>query len=187
MHYNHVMNDIETLGVESNAIILSLGAVAFNLEEQDAFDDITSDRCFYARLDLDEQVAKGRSVSPSTVAWWINQNKDAKKVFNEVGFEVARAIGDYHQFRADTGAVISWGNGNMFDTVLLRSLWKDFGAEWPFMFRNDMDLRTLRLAAGEPAYPKIAMVEHNALDDAKYQVICAQMYHQIITPIDLAK
>lgn len=68
---NHVMLDLETLGTEHDAMIISIGAVAFR------FDDvpILADRFFYTAVDIERSSG---SISPSTVNWWLKQSDEAR-------------------------------------------------------------------------------------------------------------
>ena len=74
----------------------------------------------------------------------------------------------------------------MFDNATMRSLYEDFemACSYPVNFRSDLDLRTYKIAAGSPDMAnriKRIGTYHNALDDAKYQVLCAQYYNKVIT------
>ena len=58
---NHLMIDCETLSLETNAVIATIGAVVFRLDgEVEILDSL------YLRLTLDDQVQMGRHISADT-------------------------------------------------------------------------------------------------------------------------
>ena len=182
--YSHVSFDIETLDTTSSALVLSIGAVKFNLEDDEAYDEIKddSDRCFYASLELQTQIDAGRTISADTLGWWMNQSREAQKVFTENKFDTVGALCDLATFCKGTN--FAWGNGNMFDNIIIRNLYGSYKMTYPYHFTRDLDLRTLKIAAGNP---KIQIhteadtnVKHNALDDAVFQAVLAQQFWKSI-------
>lgn len=186
--YKDVMVDIETMSTETNAQVVSIGAVRFRLDTQDDINSIhDTDRTFYARLNLKEQEEEmGRDSDPDTLAWWSKQSKAARAVFDEKEEDVGPALLRFVEFCK--GAKRIWGNGNMFDNAIIRDLCDDAGVEYPFYYSQDLDVRTLTylwnsvtnwLSKGKR--PEVNLgAEHDALDDAKRQVIqCQIMYNQI--------
>lgn len=170
----NIMVDIETLDTQGSAVVVSIGAVAFDPSNPSVpFVD------FYVEFtdDLDVQVAAGRTMSPSTLRWWLEQGAMAKQVFSS---NVDRA-----PFRNSTGAGIQqfcdfvnnnggkeallWGNGSDFDNVILASLLKDMGFKQPWRFYNNRCYRTLKGLPGAPEKVRRAGTHHNALDDAATQ------------------
>ena len=67
--------DFETLSLKDNANLLALGAVAIDT----ATGTITSE--FYAAIDPRQQ--PGRDIDPSTVLWWLRQDKAAQNKLTE--------------------------------------------------------------------------------------------------------
>lgn len=176
--YPEVMGDIETLSTETHAVVLSIGAVRFALDGNDTWETLTDDRCVYTVIDQHAQLEIERHVSASTKAWWAQQSPEARTVLTATPVSVPEGLKAFSALCA--GASNLWGNGNMFDNAILRSLYKDFDTAYPIPYWGDLDLRTLKLIAGidKPSVPK--GVAHNALDDAKYQVLCAQEYWRTI-------
>ena len=64
---NRMMIDLETLDTEPTAIVISAGIVVF--------DTVASNITFseHFMLDMDHQLSKGRSISMSTIKWWLQQ------------------------------------------------------------------------------------------------------------------
>lgn len=173
--YSECMVDIESLSTRSNAVVLSIGAVLFDLDEQDTYETLAEDgRCFFALLDIDEQIAAGRHISGSTLMWWMRQNSMAKKeTFNEKGRQpVDNVLKSLWPFLAKANM---WGNGANFDNPIIASLYEDYGYDPP-PFWQARDLRTLKYVSSDSAEHIERGVEHSAIEDAQYQVLCAQAH-----------
>ena len=189
--YTEAMVDIETLGTNNNAIVLSIGAVVFNLSDWDEYDGMRDDRVFHIRMNLKEQEDKGMKADIDTVRWWMGQNKAAQAALklDDEGCHVWEALNLLDEWweRAGGGKhkLNSWGNGPNFDQKIVTSLYHHFDRQPPWYYRQERCLRTLRDLAGKPDLKNSGIVrgvEHNALEDAKFQVLCAQFYYQKIFP-----
>jgi len=179
--YNDVMVDIETLSTEKDAVVLSIGAVRFRMDSIDDEDSLNEPgRCFYGRLDEWDQEAMGRDIDTSTMKWWKKQDKEARAVFDEEAEPVATVLDNFTNFCV--GAKRMWGNGNTFDNVIIKDLYQDYGKEYPVNYWNDLDMRTLTYLwnfvtnwESKGKRPDVIMgTSHNALDDAKRQVVQSQ-------------
>lgn len=169
-----LMVDLETMSLKSNALVLSIGAVKFELHNKGV------EGKFEVILEVKEQEAKGRDISISTAFWWMNQNAAARSVFYDSSNRVAvpHALKQFNDFSKGCDRI--WGNGANFDNVILRSLYDNFGVPYNFKFWQDMCYHTLKTLAGNPKIEIERGVEHNALADAEYQAHCAQEYYQFI-------
>ena len=185
--YPDIMVDLETLGTDTDCQVLSIGAVKFRL---DTVDDITTimepRRSFYARLDEVDQGKRGRSADASTVKWWGEQSAEARAVFDEPREGTSRALKRFLKWAK--GCKRIWGNGNMFDNAIVRSLCRDYDLEYPVPYWSDLDVRTLTRVwnlltnmGSKGKRPQINLgEEHNALDDARRQVIqCQLMFNEL--------
>jgi exodeoxyribonuclease VIII len=160
----HIMIDLETMGTRADAPIISIGAVAF--------DASGIDREFYCTVSLHSAVRSGAVIDPSTVLWWLGQNKAAQDALTDTQDEAVglkEALLDFMQFacayRDNLKGV--WGNGASFDNVLMHESGKRCNVPmWEFW--KDKCYRTVK-----GMYPDVAMVRsgthHNALDDARSQ------------------
>jgi hypothetical protein len=185
--YSDVMVDLETLSTETNAVVLSIGAVKFRLDVVDDIDSIKEeDRNFYSRVDEHDQEEQGRDVDLNTVDWWNKQSDGARQVFSEEGEPPAIALQRFLDFCK--GCKRIWGNGNMFDNAIIRDMCDDYGLEYPVPYYRDLDVRTLTYLwnlltnwGSKGRRPEIILgEEHNALDDARRQVLqCQLMYKDI--------
>jgi hypothetical protein len=72
--------DVETLGVESNAVILSAALIHFDPEKRPTYQDLIDDACF-VKFKAKEQGHNGRTISKSTLEWWKTQHEYVKKHF----------------------------------------------------------------------------------------------------------
>lgn len=165
---DNVMIDLETLGVSSSSIIVSLGAVWF-----DGKDRLGAE--FYQVFDLDDQAKYGRTINPSTVKWWMNQSEGARAVFQKPPTKTSTVLADFVDFLGEGNKWAKvWGNGVDFDNVLLGTLYETYGLQKPWSFGNNRCFRTLKnLVPSIP--PDREGVHHNALDDARYQARWANM------------
>lgn len=169
----HLMTDIETLSTEANATVLSIGSVAFDPATGHKFDK------FYTTVEIKDQMNKGRHVDPGTIAWWFKQSQEARDAIFKDPVSAERALMDFRHFctiesMLTSSQVYIWGNGNTFDNMILRSMYKDYNIEYPAHYRNDLDLRTFFFMGKQLTDNEIKVertgVYHNALDDAEYQV-----------------
>lgn len=179
--YKELMIDWETLSLDpETAPVLSVGIVVFNLDDEDSYDTLDSeDRSQHTTFDVQSQLDAGRKMSYDVVRWWIQQGKMAQNaVFKETGYRVHKWLYDFYDI---LGPMNVWGNGSIFDVSLLESLSRTFDVPIPkLMFRQTRDLRTLRYLAGNPNMQIPRGTAHDALEDAKYQVLCAQAYWRMI-------
>lgn len=168
------MIDLETIGTNVDAPIISIGAAFFDIEKKTVGDT------FYLVCDVADQIdSKVRFADASTIKWWMSQGNAAKQVFKDghkPTKEVLELLRQWIMTHAGskatkTNKVKVWGNGSSFDITLMETLFKDYGVDCPWQFYNVMDLRTYRRFVGKGE--KVAKLEgtnHNALDDAINQI-----------------
>lgn len=158
---DRVMVDIETLGTEPGAAILSIGAVRFNargLGDQ-----------FYRSIDRQSCGAAGLHVDDGTLEWWTDQSEEAREVLDG-GEELDDVLSDFARW-FDTADEI-WANSPSFDCELLEAAYEAVDLVEPWEFYQERDFRTLKAL---PIAPEIEQdgTEHDALDDAKHQAYVA--------------
>ena len=156
-----VMLDIETMGNGSNSPIVAIGAVKFD-------DNGIHDR-FYEVITLEDAVASGGEIDPSTVLWWLKQSKDAiNSTFfpDKEPITTKQALDKLRLFIGDGQDVTGvWGNGVAFDNVIISNAARRLGVDpiWPFWL--DRCYRTVK-GMNTDIPVKEHGVAHNALDDA---------------------
>jgi len=167
----HGMIDLETLGVEPDSVVITLGAIKF-----DPYSDTEPHDGLYLRCDIEEQSEKyNRSIDDNTLAWWGRQEQNIQD----------EAFGD-HENRVNmdtlTKAINKWCvgldqllcQGPLFDYAILQNLYKQVGKPCPWNYWQIRDSRTL--FSMMPSDPRKAIQEeaHNALADCYYQAKCVQ-------------
>lgn len=186
MEYREAMVDLETIDNEGSSAIISAGFVLFNLDEEDNYQTLEEDgRCFEVVFDVQEQLDLGRTASFGTIKWWMEQNVTAQAVFQKKPTYQSNtaALRQITKFLAPSKAHAKnrrlWGNGVRFDNEILYGMFKVYDMQFPTEFWNDMCYRTLKNIS--PPVTQIERgVEHDALDDAKYQVIMAQQFFKAL-------
>ena len=165
----HIMLDAETLGVTANAVVMSLGAVKFDLES-DAIDD----EGFYASISIESNLDAGRVISEDTLVWWMKEDPRAQAVFHEEKTTLAAALADLSDWFGSDDYFV-WSDGASFDIPMLEHAYSQLKMEAPWKFFNS---RCLPIAKGvkRPASGVPHHALHDAINQAKYaQAIWAAM------------
>lgn len=159
-----IMLDLETMGNTTNAAIIAIGAVSFNLN------GIKSE--FYEQVSLKSAVRNGGVIDPATVIWWMKQSDAARSKFfdNEYAKDVSEALIDFAIWMEQEKAVEVWGCGASFDNVILAGAYDRSGIPRPWKFWNDRCYRTIRDMNPRIPFERVG-THHNALDDAKSQAL----------------
>lgn len=173
----HIMLDLETLDTTPSAVVISIGAVAFDPETHALGDK------FYVEMteDTAAQQARGRTISGDTVRWWMQQDASAKRVFSEsidgvdrvTTFEALSRFGLFVAAHGDRDVEL-WGNGADFDNIILGSLYDAFGLRKPWSYSRNRCYRTMKNLGIGPRRPTRVGTHHNALDDAVTQAVHLQ-------------
>lgn len=166
-----IMVDIETLGTDSNSVIVSISAVAFDITNG------KSGKSFEVGITILEQTLYGGQIDNDTMQWWSNQSKDAKKALTRVTPRtVEQALLGFNKWLVDTVSVDLkdtklWGNGSNFDNVLIRNLYRRHNIDFVLPYWCDNDVRTLvTLANINTRDYKFEGIKHNGIDDCKHQI-----------------
>ncbi len=132
-----IMFDIETLDIRPSAVVLSIGAASF--------DDAGRvwDR-FYRILEVDDQIKVGRSVSFSTITWWMDQERDARdEAFATVRRALYPTLNEFSYWCRKIDPRAYWALGPQFDAVILEDLYVQTGAQVPWRYSQLRDVRTM--------------------------------------------
>jgi len=168
------MIDIETLSTRSDAAILSIGAVFFDIDTGKLGDT------FHTGIKIRTAKNYGH-IDPETIDWWFSANHDAlgsiRAAIRDAPL-LMNALFDFSKFLTDSSDYIAseiktWANSPSFDIVILNNAYKRIGLNTPFKYHNECDLRTLIHIAELNGYDKDCIkrqgIKHNALHDAIYQ------------------
>lgn len=156
----HIMLDLETLSTRADAVIVSIGAVKFDL------DGGLEDPCFYTVCHLDQP---DRHMSPDTLGWWMTQTDDARAVFNDSNkmylsdalLELINFI-DHPQYKL-------WANGADFDIPIINHALGTQGLKTSVRHSNHRCYRTMKNLYSQVPMPEFDGTRHNALADAIHQ------------------
>lgn len=164
----HLMIDLEALDSNSTGVLVSLGAVYFDINTKELGDE------FYMEVSKQgqkDQLEWGRTISLDTLQWWMQQSDNAREVFssklNQVNFETL--LSEFSKFCKPKTRV--WGNGADFDNVFLRSCYQSAGLKCPFSFRYNRCYRTIKNLYGHKAKLERIGTHHDGLDDSKTQAL----------------
>lgn len=135
-----MMLDLETLGTRPGSVILSIGACVF--DEHGPIDNVAF--TFHADLYLSDQTARGCTIDPDTVLWWLQQKDDARMaVVNRTPISVMAALGLLYNFYERNDCETVWSNGADFDIPLITDLYKRAGLAPPWKYNAGRDVRTI--------------------------------------------
>jgi hypothetical protein len=182
------MIDIETLGTRSNAAILSIGAVKFNIISE--FVEDCGENAFHAHINPDSCFEKGLTYDQPTLDWWKEQDKKAQdKIAKECinGLDIKYVLQKFSEWLSKNNLDNTqvWGNGSSFDISILESAFRACNLSIPWKYYNIRDVRTIAwLAMKRKDLDKIerhkATLEHDALSDAIAQCKDVQNYYKIL-------
>ncbi len=177
---NHVMVDIETMGVRPTSAIVSIGAVRFDIDS----DFIDTDNAFYRVVDLDSCLRLGMTVDASTVEWWLAQGEAARGALavNKVHVDIAVGTFDYWLCHfPQVQPLRVWCNGPSFDGVVLENAHTVCERRVPWRYNELRDMRTIVELANLDlsTLPRVGNA-HNALDDAVFQAKAVQVAYRYL-------
>ena len=162
----HLMLDLETLGTTPGCVVLSIGAVEFDLN------GIKGE--FHAHIDIDSSTSLGLQVDARTVMWWLDQSKEAQNALLQADTfpiqDVLNAFNDTFEWKD----LKIWANGASFDFPILEAVYKAAYRRAPWMYYNQMDFRTMKNLVPKNSYELLRVhpgTAHDALDDARSQAL----------------
>lgn len=179
--------DIETLGVESTSVILSVALLYVDLEQpKHTWESLYGNTLFLKLSVKDQAINYGRTVDKGTVDWWNKQCDLAKstsfipKKGDLPAKEASEMLRKYiiEQAKGKGKESLVWIRGSL-DQVCLDSLCKALGEELLFPYANYRDVRTyVDISATNPVrgyckinkelYPEFdpnVVIKHNPIDD----------------------
>ena len=164
----HVMLDTETLGLDSNAIILSIGAVSFKQSDQ-SWQVIGDD--FYTGINPDSYPG---SVDISTIKWWMEQCHSGVPVPMAGVLALPAALDLFHGWllkvcEQNPKRLVIWANGTDFDIPKITNAYKICGAKVPWGYSSVRDARTIYKCYKYYGLKPPELNKHNALADARWQ------------------
>jgi hypothetical protein len=167
------MLDIETLGDISNSVIVSIGAIKFDINTGKL------GKSFYRIIDIQNCLDLGFKVTGGTIQWWMKKGEEARSELTVKGLPIHKVLSEFSNFVSSKD--ILWSRGVRFDIALLTNAYNICKVEIPWDFRNERCVRTLE--AFRPEIYKNTLregVAHNSLDDCKHQIkYCSKIWNNI--------
>lgn len=158
------MVDIETLATTFNAVIVSIGAVKFNLDE-----GIVDE--FYINLNGLDGRQYDCVIDPDTINWWKTQPAAARDAWQKSPRPYKEALEAFCEWYGPA-SVPTWAKGGpKFDFPILEHSMKKAGVVVPWQYYHCFDYRTLLHVTkiNDVKLKSKGSTYHNALDDAKEQ------------------
>lgn len=137
-----VMIDLETMGTNTCAPIVSIGAVFFSPESEEL------GPTFYVPVNLRSSMLNGGIADGDTILWWLKQSKEARAaICTNDALDIKDALFELSHFitchACNLKKLKVWGNGATFDNVILRGAYERVGLACPWEYFNDQDVRTI--------------------------------------------
>lgn len=152
--------DLETASLKSNAAIMQIAAVAWDINAKTMkkrptiYDSTGNPYVFNEYSDLRTCIVNGLDFDRDTIQWWTSQSDEAKASLVDSSFTL-KPIKDliydfYNWIRAtqkelDADEVIIWSQGTDVDITILRTVSQILGInDLPWKYNNVRDCRTYR-------------------------------------------
>ncbi len=181
----HLMIDLETMGKNPDAPIISIGAIFFDPQTGDMGPE------FSKTIDLE---TAGGVIDRDTIKWWLKQSREAQSAIMTDEIPLDDALLQLREFIDENSGeffVQVWGNGANFDNTILCRSYERQGIPCPWRYYNDRDVRTIVELGNSIGFDvRMAIpfegVRHNALDDARHQAkyVSAIWQKLIPNPVD---
>lgn len=170
--------DIETLGHESNTVILSAALLYVDFDQNFTYEELL-DRTIFVKFNAKEQITAGRTTDKDTIEWWKSLDKSIQEISlipskDDVsvteGLDILRA--SYKEHKKD----LVWIRGSL-DSLAIDSLAHSFGVEPIAPWWNYRDVRTaidllkessVRAYCDVPGFDRTIVAKHNPIHDCAY-------------------
>jgi exodeoxyribonuclease VIII len=188
MLHTDMMIDLETLATSSDAVMLSIGAVLFNIEEMDHG---YPHKDFYIKPNIDSQLKIGSIIQEGTLKWWLQQSDEARGEFvsPKDTVPIDKALFELTNFYNSAKPKRVWSHGAGFDLSILALTYSKLGMRTPWFFTTERDTRTLfELYAADLDHllkPEGQTV-HNAVVDARNQANAVAFAWRFLTNARIA-
>jgi exodeoxyribonuclease VIII len=163
----HVMINLETLGTDPEAMILSLGAVKFDPLAK------LIEETFHTAVDLLQapRNAYGLTIDPGMLFWWLQPERSRARVaLSETPKADLASVLDGFALWFGNLSLPVWGNGVAFNNVILRNAFEAMNMDCPWFHDEDRCYQTLKNLFPEvTADSTPGLTAHSALDNAIHQ------------------
>lgn len=169
--YSDIHVDLETLSTRSDAAIVQIGLVAFDLDDPYKPTQKVRINC---------RPHPKAHINPETIYWWMKQNEAARQsVFDwDTAVDPASActrttnfINHWHDSHTQPPVRI-WAMPAKFDITILENLYGMVGFNFPWLYNSSRDVRTVCELAGLSKEARVQpLIEHDAAEDAAAQTL----------------
>lgn len=182
--------DVETLGKQSNSVILSFACVYFDPDADINHSEMRKD-AFFAKLSVAEQMkVYCRTSQKSTIEWWSKQCENVRLKSFKPSAADEEFIPAYERFRAwakskNDSKCWVWARGNL-DQLVMDDVEEQLKLEPVFRYERWRDVRTaIDFLYGttngytkidtppwvEPFNPELHITKHNPVDDCIFDAM----------------
>ena len=164
---HHMMLDLETLGKTSDSVILSIGAVCFDM-------DGTIGPEFEVYPKVEPQIPN-RKIEWSAICWWMKQEEAARNaiVDPERTLTLSQCLEKLTFFcksNLDEKFKV-WSNGAAFDIATMNHAYDQLRMEKPWSYKHELDTRTMvYMSRISTKNYEATGIKHRAVDDCKWQI-----------------
>ncbi|EOC9972485.1 3'-5' exoribonuclease, partial [Escherichia coli] len=123
--WHHMMIDLETMGKNPDAPLISIGAIFFDPQTGDMGPE------FSKTIDMD---TAGGVIDRGTIKWWLKQSREAQSAILTDEIPLDDALLQLREFIDENSGeffVQVWGNGANFDNTILRRSYERQGIPCP--------------------------------------------------------
>ncbi|EFG6535133.1 exonuclease [Escherichia coli] len=179
--WHHLMIDLETMGKNPDAPIISIDAIFFDPQTGDMGPE------FSKTIDLE---TAGGVIDRDVIKRWLKQSREAQSAIMTDEIPLDDALLQLREFIDENSGeffVQVWGNGANFENTILRRSYERQGIPCPWRYYNDRDVRTIVELGKAMDFDARAAIpfegeRHNALDDARYQAKYVSTIWQKLIP-----
>ena len=140
------MFDVETLGTESNSVILSMACIYFRPEDKPTYQQL-KESAFFVKFSVREQVENyGRKINRGTIDWWEKQCLNVKNwsyIPDKNDESLSEGITKFHDWvnsKNDKDCWV-WARGSL-DDIILQAVERQLKKESIFSYSRWRDART---------------------------------------------
>jgi len=183
--------DVETLGKESNSVILSMAAIYFDPDKGQSYKELYND-AFFVKFDVVDQMKRlDRKVGKTTMQWWAKQCDNVKiKSFKPNPAIDVKFEDGYEQMRQwaaskNDDKCYVWARGNLDQLVLDSfeeqleikpiwpfSRWRDVRTAVDFLYGVTNGYVTVDVPPWVESFdPALHVTKHNPIDDCCFDAM----------------
>lgn len=163
VEFDSTMVDLETLGNMPGCVVVSIGAVEFDLNSGKL------GREFYRTVDIQSCLDAGLFMQGDTIQWWFKQSEEARQAILKDAIHLNQALLDFAKWFNHKSTI--WGNGADFDIPILRMAYNAAKLIHPWQYNKGRDVRTW--VAENPNIRRslpFTGIRHEPISDCKHQI-----------------